>query len=317
MRVDDLRAAVGRARALVYRVLDTVPPVRRTVDELLRVEIVDRAMVIGAQALLALVPMMIVLVAFLPQDAVSLGLDRFESMTGIGNDGSELVEQGADAVDPKAGVDADQVRATTGLVGILITVFSASSFARAIQRMYERVWEQPHRGGLVGRRRCLGWLLGWLMVSQALGLIGVSSRAVDVTALAPLWFVVKVAVSTAIWWWSMHVLLFNRVSWRALLVPALVTGVSLTVYTGGSSVVMPKYVASSAIQFGTFGLVLALATWLVGFAGVIVVSAVLGRVVSEDPTIRSLARRVPWLGRHVAATREDRRRNASTTTMNP
>jgi len=316
MRVADIRAAVARARALVYRVLDTVPPLRRTVDELVRVEIVDRSMVIGAQGLLALVPMMIVLVAFLPQDAVALGLDRFESMTGIGDEGSELVEKSADAVDPTAGVDAEQVRATTGVVGLLITLFSASSFARAIQRMYERVWEQPHLGGFVGRRRCLGWLLGWLVLSQALGLLGVTSRAVDVVVLAPLWFVLKAAVSSLIWWWSMRVLLFKRVSWPALLAPAVLTGTALTVYTGGSSLVMPRYVASSAVQFGTFGLVLALATWLVAFAGVIVVSAVVGRVISEDETIRSLARRVPWLGRQVAP-RADRSRNASTTTMKP
>ncbi len=297
MRVADLRAAVARARALVYRVLDTVPPVRRTVDELVRVEIVDRAMVIGAQGLLALVPMMIVLVAFLPQEAVALGLDRFESMTGIGDNGSQLVEHGAEAVDPTAGVDADQVRATTGIVGILITLFSASSFARAIQRMYERVWEQPHRGGLVGRRRCLGWLLAWLLLSQALGLVGVSSRAVDAPALAPLWFTVRVAVSTLIWWWTMRFLLFKRVSWRALLLPALVTAVALTVYTGSSTLVMPRYVASSANQFGTLGLVLALATWLVGFAGVIVVSAIVGRVVTEDETYQSVVRRFRWPGR--------------------
>ena len=38
-------------------------------------------------------------------------------------------------------VDANQVRAQTGLIGLLITIFSATSFARAIQRMYERVWD--------------------------------------------------------------------------------------------------------------------------------------------------------------------------------
>jgi membrane protein len=306
MRVADVRAAVGRLRALAYRVLDTVPPVRRTVDELVRVTIVDRAMVIGAQGLLALVPMVIVLAAFLPESMVSLGLDRFESMTGLGDKGGSYVEQSVEDIDPTAGVDADQVRATTGVIGILITLFSASSYAKAIQRMYERVWEQPHRGGFVGRRRCLAWLLGWLVLSQALTLVGLSSRALDLTVLAPLWFVVRAAVSTGIWWWSMRVLLFRRVGWGALFLPALVTGVAVTVYTGGSTLVMPRYVASSAIQFGTFGLVLALATWLVGYAGVIVVSAVVGRVLAEDPAIRSfgerLVRQLPGASRSGAGT---------------
>src|SRR6476469_6362710 len=100
MRVADLRAAfgrtVGRARALVYRILDTVPPVRRTVDELVRVEIVDRAMVIGAQALL---PMIIVLAAFLPHDVIALGVERFESVLGITGEGHAAVQEGVATVE--------------------------------------------------------------------------------------------------------------------------------------------------------------------------------------------------------------------------
>ena len=93
----------------------------------------------------------------------------------------------------------------------------------------------------------------------------------------------------------MRVLLFSRVPWRALAFPAAVTGTALTIYTGGSSIVMPTYVAQSARQFGTLGLVLAVATWLVGFAGVMVVTATVGRVVAEDQMIRKFATR--WVRR--------------------
>jgi membrane protein len=62
---------------------------------------------------------------------------------------------------------------------------------------------------------------------------------------------------------------------------------------------MPAYVASSAAAFGTLGLILAITTWLVGFAGVLVVAAVTGRAVVEDTEVRHLAlavaRRVPVL----------------------
>src|ERR1700712_4385384 len=155
MRVADLRAAfgrtVGRARSLVFRILDTVPPVRRAVDELIRVEVVDRAMVIGAQALLALLPMLIVLAAFLPHDVITLAAERIESVLGITSTGHAAVQEGVNSVENAggAGVDTETVRATTGVVGILITLFSATSFSRAIQRMYEKVWQQRHRGGVV------------------------------------------------------------------------------------------------------------------------------------------------------------------------
>ena len=35
--------------------------------------------------------------------------------------------------------------------------------------MYERVWEQPHIGGVSGRPRCLLWLIGWLVTLQIIG----------------------------------------------------------------------------------------------------------------------------------------------------
>src|SRR6478735_6077158 len=186
MRVADLRAAfgrtVGRARDLVYRILDTVPPVRRAVDELVRVEIVDRAMVIGAQALLALLPLLIVLASFLPHEAIALAVERFESVLGItGGSGHAAVEQGVSSVEGSGGtgVDAEAVRRTTGVVGILITLFSATSFSRAIQRMYEKVWQLKHRGGVVGRRRCLSWLFGWLIASQLIAGVGWVENSLD------------------------------------------------------------------------------------------------------------------------------------------
>ena len=298
MHVADLRAAfgrtVGRARALVYRILDTVPPVRRTVDELVRVEIVDRAMVIGAQALLALVPMIIVLAAFLPHDVIALGVERFESVLGITGDGHAAVQEGVATVENSGGtgVDAETVRTTTGVVGILITLFSASSFSRAIQRMYEKVWQQRHIGGVVGRRRCLSWLFAWLILSQTISVAGWIEDAIDLPVLEPFWFAVSAALSSGIWWWSMRVLLFGRVPWRTLLFPAIATGVMVTLYTGGSTFVMPKYVATSAAQFGTLGLVLAVATWLVGYAGVLVVTVTVGRVVAEDALIHSTVDRL-------------------------
>jgi membrane protein len=293
----------------VYRILDTVPPVRRAVDDLVRVEIVDRAMVIGAQALLALVPMLIVLAAFLPHDVIALALDRFESVLGISGAGHAAVQDGVDSVEGTGtGVDVETVRTTTGFIGILITLFSASSFSRAVMRMYEKVWELPHLGGMHGRRRSLAWLLGWLVITQSVSAVSLADDAVHAPLLEPVWFLIRAVLTSLIWWWSMRVLLDSRVSWRSLAFPAAVTGVSLALYTGGSTFVMPTYVAQSARQFGTLGLVLAVATWLVGFAGVMVVTATLGRVVVEDEMIGALVSR--WVRRWQAISRGAPRRGA-------
>jgi membrane protein len=282
------RAVVQRVIEFVQRVTSTVTVVRSIITGLVRIELIDRSMAIAAQAMLALVPLLVVLTAFLPPEITDLALERFRDLTGIGEGGKELVQ---------TSVDADQVRAQVGAIGLLITLLSATSFARAVQRMYERVWDQPHIGGLGGIRRSSLWMFGWLITLETLTALGfVLTKVTDFDALR---FVLQGAAAGMIWWWTSRVLLFGRVPWRTLLLGGLLTGYALVGYSWGSALVMPAYVASSAAAFGTLGLILALTTWLVGFAGLLVVAAVVGRAVVEDTEVRHLAvaiaRRVPVL----------------------
>ena len=282
------RDVVSRVIELVQRVLATVPLVRTIVRGLVRIELIDRSMAIAAQAMLALVPMLVVLAAFLPAELTSLAIDRFRELTGMGGTGQKVVE---------SSVDPDQVRAQVGAIGLLITLFSATSFARAVQRMYEKIWEQPHIGGMVGIRRSSLWLVGWLLTLQTISVLGFVLEQVADTGI--LRFVLQGVGASLMWWWTSRVLLFGRVSWRTLLVGAVLTGFSLLLYSWGSNLVMPAYVASSAAAFGTLGLILAVTTWLVGFAGLLVVASVVGRAVVEDAEVRRLthaiAARVPVL----------------------
>lgn len=267
-------AARERARGLVFQVLDTVPPVRRMAEELVRISLIDRCMVIGAQSLLALIPTLIVLAAFLPSELTGYATNQFADLSGI--DAQQVM--GED-------IDSESVRAQTGLVGILVTLFSATSFAKAVQRTYEGVWEQPHIGGLVGRRRCLGWLLAWLFLLQ----LPAELAAVlpEGLVLDTLQLVLEAVLVSLIWWWTLRVLLFGRVAWRALVVAAVITGAGAVAYSAGSALVMPRYAAASAAEFGVLGLVLTVATWLIGFAGVMVLAAILGRIITEDQWLRA------------------------------
>ena len=54
-------------------------------------------MAIGAQALLALVPVMIVLAAFLPEAVTQAGVDHFQSVTGLGAQGGAAIEQAVES----------------------------------------------------------------------------------------------------------------------------------------------------------------------------------------------------------------------------
>ena len=84
--------------------------------------------------------------------------------------------------------------------------------------MYERVWELPHIGGVVGLRRCTRWLIGWLVTLQAVSAIGFVLAQVDSFDVAR--FLVQGVTGTLVWWWTTRILLFNRVSWRRLAVGA-------------------------------------------------------------------------------------------------
>jgi membrane protein len=288
MALARVRAVVTRGTEFAHRVAGTVSVVRSIITGLVRIELIDRSMAIAAQAMLALVPMLVVLAAFLPPEVTDLALSRFRDLTGLGDAGQEMVQ---------TSVDPDQVRAQTGIIGLLITLLSATSFARAVQRMYERVWDQRHIGGLDGIRRSGLWLVGWLITLQTLTALGfVLSKVTDFGVVR---YLLQGAAATLIWWWTSRVLLFGRVPWRKLLLGGALTGYALVAYSWASALVMPVYVASSAAALGTLGLILAITTWLVGFAGLLVVASVVGRAFVEDAEVRQLSRaiatRVPVL----------------------
>jgi membrane protein len=261
--------------------IDRIPILGRLVNDFIRIEFIDRCMLIAAQGLLALIPMLVVLAAFFPHATEDL-VRTFTHATGVGSDGTQLLE---------GQVTGGEVRAQTGIFGFLITIFSATSFARAVQRMYERIWEQPHVGGLSGAQRCLLWLLGWMFTLQIIGALRRIGDGVGGVIGDGFGFAMQAAMLTLIWWVTSWVLLFGRVPWRHLALGALLTGVLGVVYNRGASLLMPPYVHANAEQFGTLGVILAVSTWLIGFAAIMVASALVGRIVTEDPTVRRVVSR--------------------------
>lgn len=268
------RELAGRVRALI----EEIPVLGRLTSEFVRIEFIDRCMLIAAQGLLALIPTLVVLSAFAP-NLTDAAIGTLAEAAGLGAPGTEVV---------RGEVSLDQVRSQTGIIGLLITLFSAASFARAIQRMYERVWQQPHIGGVSGLRRCLVWLIGWLVTLQLVGALRVMVRGLPGLVGEGLALVIQCLALSLIWWGTAWVLLFGRIAWSRLALGAVLTGCIGVFYNRGSAVLMPPYVEANAEQFGTLGVLLAVSTWLIGYAGVMVGSALVGRVLIEDPSIRTI-----------------------------
>ena len=274
------RRAEARAERLAEHLLEHVPGARRGLSEAARVEVVNRAMILAAQALLTLVPLLIVISAFLPHALAEGLVTRVQEVVGVSGSGTSSLRRALTAPE-------QQVRSQTGVLGLLIVLVSSVSFARALQAMYEKVWQQPRATGLTARRRCLIWLVGWLayvLVTAAMvRMLGLGS------GWSPFRLVVQSGVGTVLWLWTARTLLLGAVPWSRLWPGALLTGVGSAVLSEGSRLVMPHYIAQSVDQYGPLGLVFALASWLIAFAGMLVVCAVLGRVLVEDERVRAAA----------------------------
>lgn len=275
--------------------LERIPVLRRLGAEVRRVEPIDRTMVIAAQAVLALLPLLVVLTAFLPQQVVDIWMERLQAVTGVGGKAVEAMR--GSSVAPREG-DPSQAtenvtRSEIGVLGAVVTVLSTSSFALAVQRMYEQVWDVARLPGLRARRRCLVWLMMRLVALHQLGLLAWAEDGGALSAPAPLWFACTVAGPALLWWWTPHMLLSGRVAWRDLAISGGLTGFGAVAYMYVSSAVLPVRVQASIEQFGSIGPVLILATWMVGFTALIVGTAMLGRALTIDPTLRGVLHTSP------------------------
>jgi membrane protein len=278
------------ARALVER----VPVLGRLVAELSRVEVIDRSLAIGAQALLALLPMLLVLASLTPDGLDSALLNQVRGAMGLTNgDMSSVRLVTTDA--------AGDVAVQIGFVGVVVVFLSATSFSRSLQRMYSKVWDLTgvkKRGSI---RSSVVWLAGWLVAVQLLGVVARSMGLLPWLDSASL--LVRFVGQTAIWWWTARVMLLWRVPWSQLLPAAVLTSTGLLLLGIGSRVVMPHYAHSSVEQFGTLGLVFAIATWLVAFGGVLLITSLLGRLAAEQPQWQALVDRAGGWGARMNARR--------------
>ena len=60
----------------------------------------------------------------------------------------------------EAFASSDDVRKATGLFGLVLTIFFATSFTTSLQRVYLRAWRRPPRGGIDVYWHGVTWLAG-------------------------------------------------------------------------------------------------------------------------------------------------------------
>src|SRR4051812_16162386 len=229
------------------------------------VQAFDRAMSICAYAYAGLFPLLIVMAAVRPRaeekDFAQVIIDEFH-LTGAAAQTVQL-----------AFAPIGNVQSSVTALGLVLLLYSALSFSRGLQRLYEGAFGLP----TLGRRntpRAILWL-AFLAATLALRplITGQLSGAPRVA--------VTLVLGVGVWLLTPYLLLGRRVAWRHLLPSALLTAVGMAGVGIWSVVWMPHTFAASAQQFGIIGIGFALMSWLFAASVVIVVATTGGAMIAD------------------------------------
>jgi membrane protein len=266
-RMTDLRRRIEPA---VRAVQGGLPG--RILGRLVEVQFLDRTVILAAQAFSAVLPLIMVVSAVSPRPGgESLAVTLVRRLGLHQTQVSSL--QSAVAPPPSA-------RASIGVLGVVLALLTATSFARALQRSYQLAWRLPPVG-LRAAWRPLALVVGLALYIELLFLFGRLVRGVPAGSL--LEDLVTFAGAWALWTGAGWILLAGRVRPRLLAVGGLLTAVGFASLRRLSAFYLPSLVATNQQQFGLLGVAFTLFSWLSACSFIIVVATVLGVVLAEDP----------------------------------
>ena len=261
VRVADRLA--DRLPAAVLRIIMT------TIGDLRALEVFDRAMTLAAQAFTSIFPLIIAIAAVRPGQSDSLGDDLADILSSP--DASRRVLEQALPGEPRT-------IGTFGLLGVLIVLVSATSFSRALARMYGRIWHVTPPRRLRGAWR---WVATLAAIAVALVVLGLLQR---------LWQHIRYdtvldglssfALSTVIWIWTPWVLLAGQVAWRRLLPGGVLMGIGTGLISIGTNVYLPRALSSAASQYGALGIAFTYISWLFVVMTVLISTTLAGAVIA-------------------------------------
>lgn len=274
-----LRSGLARLRD---RAETRFPVITRLMTHLLSVNVLDSATRLAAQTFLTAVPLLLVVASIAPQAVRDQFADSVQEVFGLTGGASEQLNRVYRG-------DTTELRQTTGVVGGLMVLVSATACSRAMQRLCERAWGLPGAAARVAAWRWVVWLAAWLVMIGAQGFLRDGFGA-GVWLGAPLMLVAE----TGLWWWTQRLLLTGRVPWGPLLPGALMTGAALSLLTLAAHLYVPRALNHSLDKYGALGAVFTLLSWLVALCVVVALCVTAGAVVAREPwCARRLGRVAP------------------------
>jgi len=190
-------------------------------------------------------------------------------------------------LDQKAAHDVNQLMSSgnhavtdLSIIGVAMVLLGAVGIASTLQIWYQRVYDQPPAPNwarqLANRSLWLGGLLVYLTVQDFSWTQLKQAGAARVTT-----YLATFILALAFYWWTPHVLLMGRLTWRQLFPSAVATAVCVTGLGVFSELLFSGQIVSGAADYGPIGVVTVLLSYLIGLAVCLHLGAVAGRMWNE------------------------------------
>ena len=226
-------------------------------------DVINQGMLFAATLLLCLFPFLIVVSAL-------AGLPMVNTLTRY----TGLNSQAAADAGHLFASSAATASAVVGTASMVLFVLGGIAAAAALQQIYERAFDLPHRG-MKDIPRQLAWLAVLIGTSLLTGWAGPGLRHAGGPAL---FAAAGLVWSTGFWWLTMRTLLARRVPWRALFPAACATGVLYVAMEVFFSLFFSAMVISDANRYGPIGVIFALLSYLIAIGVVVILGAAAGLV---------------------------------------
>jgi membrane protein len=239
----------------------------RTVREVVRVQLFDRAMTVAAQVFTSIFPLLIMLSALLGYRLSH----RLAEAAHLPASSQRLIEQAL----------GDRGASSFGVIGSLVVLLSATGLARALARAYGSIWDVT--GLPSGPRAAWRWLLTVVLVTFAT----VGGRLVgwltgDLPAPYLFGGCLLVIAGALVGALPQRLLLGRRVVWWKVLPGGLIFGLMLLALRPAGSIYLPRALRASDERYGTIGLAFTYIGWLYVLSFALLLATILGRVLVEE-----------------------------------
>ena len=259
VRLRVARERVGRARERVDA--SAAGQLQRRVAEL---ALMNQALILSALALMLFVPALVTLGALLPLGSSGGMAAAAAHRVGL----SPAATHDLQLLLPSRQV----VRAATTGGGAVLTLLFTYSWPATLARGYQTIWDLPARGRQDAWRP-LAWLLVFFPLVVAAGVLGEVADGIGGQLVVAL---LALPAAFAWAWWSQHLLLAGRVTWRALRPGAVALAVALTGLRLFLHFYLSRTIESDYRSYGLIGVVFVLQSWFIALSVVMLGGPLLG-----------------------------------------